>query len=88
MDSLLTQTLAQSIQREFGLPAGSISNLESVIRNLQGWIGQTNDALELLDEQKHFHVVWLLQSNIQNYYRPALRDAEEKLRMIKSENLG
>ncbi len=71
--------LEQAIEREHGLPVGSRLNLESVIRNIEGWIRQTREALDLLDERRHFHVVWLLRSNLQNYYEPALQSARQRL---------
>ena len=76
---ILGIALEQAIEREHGLPIGSRLNLESVIRNIEGWVRQTREVLDLLDERKHFHVVWMLRCNIQNYYEPALLSARTKL---------
>ena len=74
--------LEQAIEREYGVPVGSRLNLESVIRNIEGWVRQTREVLELLDERKHFHVIWMLRCNIQNYYEPALESAKAKLKQV------
>lgn len=76
----LYENLAVAIENETGLSVGSRENIEETIAQIEGRISQTQDAINLLDEELHLIPITALKNLNENYHIPALNNAHNRLR--------
>jgi hypothetical protein len=84
-EPILDIQLGAKLESEHGLPMGSRENLEQVIANIELRIKDSLDALDILDDKKHFFSKDTIRFVLENCFEPCLKSAQEKLEQIKWE---